>query len=536
MKNIRYIILLFVFAFSACSEDFLEQTPSNRPSEAVLFSTLEGAKVHLIGIYRLQNYYYGEGTRGVIAPDVMGDDCLVISANNYDRYEEFYNYSFLTDDPSPYNFWRFSYRTISNCNLFLEQLEQLEGEETEKADLMAQAYALRAFSYFNLIRWFGETAYTDDPSGRGVIINTSVNDLDGYNIPRSTVGEVYDLIISDLEKAEAGALPNEDYKGFIDASAVAALQARVYLTMGEWQQASAYAKKAYKGFTLIDESTYLSGFNNVSSEDIWSQKFDDSNVNTYLSIPSFTYTSGDITYEDTNKDGVVNKNDITLKVKGAAFTFGYNSIRVTRALINLFADTDFRKKMFSINIDPDGNPILDDTNNKTYAQYHTSEGHLTTKWQSRSSLGTGDFSRIRASEMYLIEAEAEARLGNFAEAQAALLTIQQRADKTVTEVTETGQALIDAILLERRKELFLEGHRFFDLKRLDLALDRTATKTLISGKEAPEHWSNFTSLGLPNSFVIEKNSVSKRFCLPIPQDEIDSNSALTIKDQNSEYL
>jgi hypothetical protein len=536
MKNLLGIIILMLMVVftSSCSEDFLEQTPSDRPSEDVLFASLEGAKIHLIGIYSLQNYYYGEGTRGIIAPDVMGDDALVVSSRNYSRYIFFYNYSFSTTNSRPWNFWRYSYRTISNCNLFLEQITDIEGDETVKKDLMAQAYALRAFAYFNLVRWFGETAYTDDPGGRGVIINNTVNSLDGYNIPRSTVGEVYAQIIADLTEAEKGAV-GADYKGFIDASGVAAIQARVYLTMGDWANASKYAKKAYAGFSLIDEATYLSGFSDVSSEDIWSQKFDDSDTNIYLSIPSFTYTSDDITYDedwkgpDGEPDGVIDIYDVYIGKRGADFVFGYNSIRITRALIDLFEDTDFRKKMFPINLDPAGNPIMLDADNGiiSHAQYTTADGHLTTKWKSRTDLGTGDFSRIRASEMYLIEAEAEARLGNDGPAQDALLEIQQRADATVTEVTETGQALIDKVLLERRKELFLEGHRFFDLKRLDMDLDRTGS--------ASDHWSDFTDIGLADPNIVPKNSLSQRFCLPIPQDEIDSNEALTDQDQNNAF-
>ncbi len=512
---------------SSCSEDFLEQTPSNRPSKEVLFSSLEGAKIHLIGIYSLQNFYYGEGTRGIIAPDVMGEDAVVVSSGNYSRYINFYNYNFTTTNNHAYNFWKYSYRTISNCNLFLEQIDLIDGEESVKNDYKAQAYALRAFAYFNLVRWFGETAYTDDPNGRGIIINNTVNDLDGYNIGRTSVQAAYDQIIADLNEAEKNATSN-DYKGFIDASGVAAIQARVYLTMGDWANASKYAKKAYAGFSLIDEATYLSGFNNVSSEDIWSQKFDDSSVSTYLSIPSFTYTSSDITYGDENEDGKIDFDDVYVGKRGADFVFGYNSIRVTRQLIDLFEDTDFRKKMFALNLDPDGNPILGSDGKNSYARYTTAEGHLCTKWQSRTALGTGDFSRIRASEMYLIEAEAEARMGNDGPAQTALLAIQSRADATVTEVTATGQALLDEILKERRKELVLEGHRFFDIKRLDIDLDRTAS--------ANDQWSDFTDTGEENEYIIPKNSVSKRFCLPIPQLEIDANTELTsFDDQNEAY-
>jgi hypothetical protein len=540
MKNIikSFIVLALLLNLSACSEDFLEQSPSDRPTEEVLFNSLEGAEIHLTGIYSIQNYYYGEGTRGILGPDVMGDDALVVSSNNYGRYVDFYKQNFSLTSSTAYNFYRYSYRTIANCNTFLSNIDNIVGDDIKKKDLKAQALTLRAFSYFNLVRWFGETAYTDNPKGRGVPIVTTVNSLDGYNIGRSTVGEVYAQILTDLTEAEKGA-QSASYKGKIDASAVAAIQARVYLTMGEWANASKYAKKAYKGFTLMGEEEYLSGFNATSAETIWEQRFVDSKTNTFLSIPSFTYASGDITYTDTKGlkepdadgkfgDGVVDYKDLDQQTPGEAFLEGYSSLRVTRDFINLFADTDLRKKMFPRSVDPKGNVILNKDGEIAYAQFYTADGYLTTKYKNANptGLGTGDFPRIRAAEMYLIEAEAEAKLGHDGDAQEALFVVQSRADKTVTKSASKGQTLLDEIYLERRKELFFEGHRFFDLKRLDMDLDRSISE---------DHWSDFTAIGQSNKNVIRKNSVSHRFCLPIPQKEIDANEALTEDDQNEAY-
>jgi len=248
-----------------------------------------------------------------------------------------------------------------------------------------------------------------------------------------------------------------------------------------------------------------------------------------MSIPSFTYSFGDIYYDDTNQDGVIDVNDVFLGAMGVNPVLGYNTMRVTTDFIKKFKDTDFRKKMFPVNRRiTDGTVILEEDGTPSYSRFKTEEGCLTTKWQSRDPLnvGTGDFSRIRASEMYLIEAEAEARLGNFGAAQEALYVIQHRADNTVSKTTATGQFLIDMILLERRKELFFEGRRFFDLKRLDLDLDREPSQR--------DQWSDFTRIG-GTKYVLQKNSVSHRFCLPIPQKEIDANNNLTIDDQNSAF-
>src|SRR5690606_21133411 len=86
----------------------------------------------------------------------------------------------------------------------------------------------------------------------------------------------------------------------------------------------------------------------------------------------------------------------------------------------------------------------------------------------------GDVPLMRAGEMYLIEAEALARLGGRdADAAQALYTLAVNRDPAYTLTTNTGQALIDEIMIQRRVELWGEGFRFYDLKRLNLPLDRT---------------------------------------------------------------
>jgi len=155
-----------------------------------------------------------------------------------------------------------------------------------------------------------------------------------------------------------------------------------------------------------------------------------------------------------------------------------------------------------------------------YAQGQYQSGYWVTKWKSRTTVGTGDFIWMRASEFYLIEAEAEANLNNLGAARDALFVIQSRADATVTRASldayTTKEDLLDEIYKERRRELCCEGFSFFDIKRLGLPLDRTTSTN---------HWS-------PTQ-TIEANS--NRFCLPLPQEEIDANDALTEADQNEAY-
>jgi hypothetical protein len=120
---------------------------------------------------------------------------------------------------------------------------------------------------------------------------------------------------------------------------------------------------------------------------------------------------------------------------------------------------------------------------------------------------------MRIAEMWLIEAEAKARLGE-ADAGDILYTLQKNRDTQAVASGNTGQALINEILLERRKELFGEiGINYLDLKRLGLPLER--------------------SVGHPSVCRLSIPGNSDRFTLKIPQAEIDANESLTNADQNS---
>ncbi|MNS22612.1 SusD family protein [compost metagenome] len=113
---------------------------------------------------------------------------------------------------------------------------------------------------------------------------------------------------------------------------------------------------------------------------------------------------------------------------------------------------------------------------------------------------------MRVAEMYLIEAEAKARLGN-ADAAAVLFEFEKTRNPSYTLSTNSGQALVDEILLQRRIELWGEGFRFYDLKRTNSALDRTN--------------SNHDS-GITNG-VMNVAPSDKRWQWLIPKAEIDAN-------------
>jgi hypothetical protein len=90
----------------------------------------------------------------------------------------------------------------------------------------------------------------------------------------------------------------------------------------------------------------------------------------------------------------------------------------------------------------------------------------------------GDVPYMRAAEMYLIEAEARARLNETVAASKVLFDLVKVRDPNYVQSTRTGDALVNEILIQRRIELWGEGHRFFDLKRTNAPLNRNGTNAI----------------------------------------------------------
>jgi hypothetical protein len=125
-------------------------------------------------------------------------------------------------------------------------------------------------------------------------------------------------------------------------------------------------------------------------------------------------------------------------------------------------------------------PAPDATNFPLPLSTYIREPYMSRKFKTRASPTIGDVPYIRLAEMYLIMAEAYARAGKEPEARAALFTLAKNRDASYVLSTNSGQALIDEILVQRRVELWGEGFRFYDLKRLNLPLDRTVVPNFVS--------------------------------------------------------
>lgn len=181
-------------------------------------------------------------------------------------------YEFNTYDDTPYSdamsgFWYASYEIIHGCNQNIELMK--EGESVETDHLIGECYFLRALAHFNLVNLFA-TPYSRGQEKPGVIIRTSTDRSRGI---RATVGQVYDQVVSDLEKASR-LMKNGVRRGdasYVSYDSARALLTRVYLYMGKYRYCVAVAEEMLGGNPSSKLAAIDSYFSNTrtSEETLW---------------------------------------------------------------------------------------------------------------------------------------------------------------------------------------------------------------------------------------------------------------------------
>ncbi|MDX5437017.1 MAG: RagB/SusD family nutrient uptake outer membrane protein, partial [Pontibacter sp.] len=260
-------------------------------------------------------------------------------------------------------------------------------------------------------------------------------------------------------------------------------------TMQDWATAAQYANEARANYALMSEKDYMSGFNSIDNVEWMWGSAQISDQTTYFAS-FFAYMSAN--FSSTN--------------------IRSNPKAINSALYAKISDTDVRKQMW----DPTPTAVKDaagktvgyDVNGYEVPSNYAAKPYMNRKFLAEGGASSiGDVPYMRASEMLLIEAEALARQGKDAEAAALLTELVSARDAEAAEITLTGQELIDAILVQRRIELWGEGFRFFDLKRTNSALNRNGAN----------HSATLTS----NLFDMPAGD--KQWQWLIPQDELNAN-------------
>jgi hypothetical protein len=442
-------------------------------------------------------------------------DNVALSGITTDNLFYSYNYQRLVTNSRVNDFWEQSYKNIVGTNIVLEKLE--EGSSAENDQLIAENLYLRSMLYFYLTNIFGRP-YTQGADNLAVPIKLSsdVNE----NPPRATVGEVYAQIEADLLKAET-LFTTEKSNVFASREAAQALLARVYLYMNENEKAITYAEKVISSgkFSLLstnDLPNLSAKMPEDNSETIFAIKFvkDTDYGSPWATVGSMYATIqgagyGEMyasrpylelirTYPSDRRNSfilpVVEDEGVTMAYY-VDDNYTYQGVAVTpdgddyRYLENGTTKTLLKESngagdyIYSIQIGGKTRSVLIDK--KLAAR----NGHL--KYFITKSSGQEGQAQLwspiisRLAELYLIRAEANAKLGNTQKALDDVNLLRQRAGIPEAGLYSTSNlgnlTVLDVVLQERQLELAWEGHRKFDVFRNDRTMDRRYPGTHLSG-------------------------------------------------------
>ena len=416
--NIGRLLLSLVLTCSilACSKFTDVDLPSSQLGKSTVFKEKATANAAVVDIYskiRENGLLSGRNTGLSIQLGVYTDELQYYGGSGTDLANS-YNNTLLSTSTGILNLWNYSYSQIYAANAVIEGVNQSTGlADIDKEQLLGEALFVRGLIHFYLVNTFGPIPY----------IKTT-NYQENSMVTRKAETEVYALIKSDFEQSSA--LLHAQYIGTERVRpnkwAAQAMLARVCLYMQKWDEAATAASTVLNQTDLYKWPTDINGvFLKGSTSTIWQ-------------LMPLTVTAN--THE------------------GNAFVFTQgppSSIAISASLYNAFSGNDFRREQW-----------LKKVVNGTSTWYHAykyKEQTATTPSKEYSII-------LRIAEQYLIRSEARARLGNLSGAKDDLNKVRNLAGLGNTSAN-TADEIVDAVLQERRLELFTElGHRFFDLKRL----------------------------------------------------------------------
>jgi hypothetical protein len=434
--KVSALALALLMSVSSCNESFLEAVPEINLSDASAFDTPARILSQVNGVYGSVKNGNFLGGRYPIYNDIRGEEFVNRTTNSVTGY------SVYQGNPDPADtyvaaFWNQGYLTINRINLFLEGLaaNSSKVDATLGAQYAGEVKFIRALTYFSLVQIFAKPYVLDNGASPGLPLRL-IGETSGANsqLKRSTVAQIYDQILKDLNEAEAG-LPDTYATPLLRTTrahknTAIALKTRVLLAKGD------YAGVITEGNKIVSATAPFKSPNRVAHElqaDV-------------VSVFRTPYTSNEsilsFPMADTNAPGTQNQ-------LGFYFNFGNLEYVMNTTGSGIYANTNWS--------------ATDDRRAKLTA-LNATLGRHSVKFSGVSPF-VDYVPNIRYAEVLLNVAEAEAESGSLVRAQALLEAVRLRSDATYKFGTLDKAGLISAILLERRIELLAEGFRTNDVLR-----------------------------------------------------------------------
>ena len=435
MKTIFKYILSVALGASILTSCDLDTIPTTSVDAGSVFGKTGDAEKVLNGgwnyLMETFNSYANPGYGAMLrANDAMGSDVVLNDKYGFRSHNQF-NAIYGKGGTNTLS-WLLCYRVINDCNGVLDNIDNAEGTQNDRDRIKGQALALRGFLYLHLASCYSFAIDKDPNAVCAPIYTKSTDEVSAAEgMPASSVSEVYAQSISDLEKA-LDLIPEtyiRNSKHKIDNQVVLGLLSRACLYARQWEKAKNYSDQLLaKNNYLMSESEYKEGFSNAENKEwIWGHpQTNDQNNASYQFY-----------YLDTTTPGSY-----------------YYSFNVDPYFRDLFEDGDYRKEMIYWATDPGA-----DVESAAYVWMRNA------KFKFRDIQNTvADIVLMRVAEIYLINAEAKARL-NDPDAVNKLNELKAARGAQAISTSLTGEDLLEAIWLERRKELWGEGFSLIDIIR-----------------------------------------------------------------------
>ncbi|WP_417557150.1 RagB/SusD family nutrient uptake outer membrane protein [Mesoflavibacter zeaxanthinifaciens] len=449
MKNYKNILYAFtvLVGFAACSDDFVEREPVYSIGSENYFNSETDYYNALVGAYDLLQSTYVNVMLGEIASN--NTLCGGESATDVIGFQQIDDMTHTPVNSNLKNIWDWMFAGVNRANYILEFQDKTDFEGKEV--IIAETRFLRAYYYFELVKWFGPVPLKETRFELG----------DETSIPRSPVSDVYGLIESDLQYAVDNLEYTAPQIGRVTKGAAQALLGKAYLYQDKFSEAA----------NVLDNLIQFGPYDLV---DDYNTIFENEGENGVESVFEVQYTdaegAGFGCLQCSEGNIAVGFNGIR-NYDGPVFDSGFSFNVPTQDVVDEFEAGDLRKDVAILDIEAWAN-----TTGATYGTGYEHTGYFNRKYIARqgdANLGDqnltnpNNYRAIRFADVLLMAAEAFNRSGiDDTKAQLYLNRVRERAfGDTSHNVTVTGTALTDAIYHERRVELVGEGHHFFDLVR-----------------------------------------------------------------------
>ena len=480
LKTIFYpaVGLFMAASLLSCSKEYIELDPLGQPLVDSYYSNESEAYSGLIAAYDIIGKQSKSFENMITMMNAGSDDHFAGGGGPSDGIgiQSFSNYS-IDASTIPGSFWNDYFQGVFRTNILLQKLPDVPMDDALRTRFTAEAKALRAYYYFELVRLFGNVPLFTEP-----ILTSEI-----YNVEQAAPEDVYAQIETDLTEAlpdlPARITDLENEAGRLTQGSVQALLGKVYLYEGKNQLAAQQLAEvngtpggtSKYGYQLVDNFADLFSLDNAfNSESILE-----------LAATSLANVNYDIWGGGQNEGNTVNQMVgprgyyVTAGSSAPDYAGGWSFNTVTQGLYDVLnGDPRFDATIADLK-------ALEAAGEATYTPGNKDTGYFLKKFMplnADKSTGGGNVELnyrqnvyiIRLADTYLMEAEALGASG--ARAQALLDAVRARVGLAAVPVS------MDNIMLERRRELAGEGHRWFDLVRTGRAASVLADRGFTAGK------------------------------------------------------